>query len=57
MDNYENYKEVFYDKYCKSCLYKDVPEGDDPCDECLTYPGRPCTHKPINYKENKKGVK
>lgn len=51
------YKEVYFDKYCKTCEFRDVDDVADPCNECL---GEPCnlhSHKPVMYKENKKLVK
>ena len=47
----ERYKEVYFDKYCKTCKHKDVPEKDDPCAECLENPINLYSHKPVNYKE------
>lgn len=44
-------KEVYFDQYCSKCKYKDTPEGEDPCDDCLAYPWMPNSHKPINFKE------
>ena len=51
MDN--DYKEVYFDKYCETCEYKDAPETEDPCARCLDNPINLYSHKPINYKENK----
>lgn len=47
---YELTKEVYFDRYCLTCKYKDVPEEDDPCRECLTYPSNVESHKPVNWK-------
>lgn len=49
----ENYKEVYFDEYCKTCEYAKKPEDEDHCNECLNNPANLCSHKPINYKENK----
>lgn len=46
-------KEVYFDKYCSKCIHKDIPETDDPCNECLTQPSNENSHKPINFKEEK----
>lgn len=44
-------KIVRFDIYCDTCKFKDVPETDDPCNECLTMPARTDgSRKPINYK-------
>ena len=42
--------EVEFDKWCKTCVYKDLEEKYDPCDECLEYPSNEETTKPVNYK-------
>lgn len=47
-------KEVYFHIYCEKCAYKDVPESDDPCHECLNYPVNQNSHKPINFKEAEK---
>lgn len=44
-------KEVYYDIYCPSCVNKDLPEVEDPCNECLTNPCNEDSHKPVRYKE------
>ena len=45
------YKEVYFDKYCKTCEHKEVNEQDDPCYECLHNPANVYSHKPVNWKE------
>lgn len=47
----ENYKEVYFDQYCKTCKYKDTKETDDPCDECLYEPVNLYSHKPVKWEE------
>lgn len=47
----ENYKEVYFDQYCKTCKYKDTKETDDPCDECLYEPMNLYSHKPVKWEE------
>jgi hypothetical protein len=44
-------KIVKYDEYCDKCKHKDIPEDEDPCNECLTEPVNEDSRKPINYKE------
>lgn len=44
-------KEVYFDKYCNQCVYKDLDESQDPCDDCLACPMNTDSHKPVNYKE------
>ena len=48
------YKEVYFGHYCKQCEYWDTDDYKDPCDECLSNPGRLYSHKPLNYKEKEK---
>ena len=47
----DQYKEVYFDQYCKKCLYKDEDETNDACDECLANPSNINSHKPVNFKE------
>lgn len=47
----DNYKLVEFDKCCEDCVYKDVPESEDPCDECLTQPVNLYSKKGVNFKE------
>ena len=47
----DNYKEVYFDKYCETCEYKDAPETEEPCFGCLDNPINLYSHKPVNYKE------
>ena len=47
----DDYKEVYFDKYCEACEYKDAPETEDPCAGCLDNPINLYSHKPVNYKE------
>ena len=50
----DRYLEVYFDKYCETCKYKDVDETDDPCFGCLANPVNLYSHKPVNYKEKEK---
>lgn len=47
-------KIVAFEKYCKTCKYKDVKEVKDPCNECLDNPVNDDSHKPVCYEEEKK---
>lgn len=47
----DNYKEVYFDQYCKTCKYENLPETDDPCDECLQETVNVYSHKPVKWKE------
>ena len=46
-------KIVQFDKYCKLCTHKDLPEEEDPCYYCLCYDTNTNSHKPVYYEENK----
>lgn len=54
MDISEN-KIVKFDQYCKTCAYKETPESEDPCNECLNNPVNLYSHKPVKWKEKTKG--
>lgn len=47
------YKEVYFDEYCKSCKYEKEPETDNPCAECLDEPSNLHSHKPVRWEEKK----
>lgn len=47
----EQYKEVYFNEYCRTCKYKKTEEGDDPCNECLSEPMNVYSHKPVNWRE------
>ena len=51
MDDTEDYKEVYFGEYCKTCKYSDTKETDDPCDGCLSEPMNLYSHKPVCWKE------
>lgn len=48
MEEYQ--KEVYFDKYCKTCKYNKRKEYEDPCDECLCYPTNTDSHRPVCWK-------
>lgn len=52
-------KIIEFDKYCKTCIFKDVKdiEGEDPCNDCLSNPVNTNSKKPINYKEDPDKIK
>lgn len=45
------YKEVRFDEYCKTCKYESKKEDEDPCDECINNPVNLYSKKPVNWKE------
>lgn len=44
-------KIVEYDKYCCKCKHENVPDYEDPCNECLNNPGNVDSHKPVKFEE------
>ena len=51
------YKEVYFDQYCKTCKHADLDDVKDPCNECLGEPANMYSHKPVNYEEDPRRVK
>ena len=53
MDNNigDGMKEVYFDKYCETCIHKNLKEHDSPCDDCLTESVNQYSHKPVKYEE------
>ena len=49
MDN--DYREVYFDQYCKSCKHEKLKEEENPCCECLGHPTNEYSHKPVMYEE------
>lgn len=47
-------KEVYFSLYCKTCQYENLPENEDPCDECLNEPVNVHSHKPVKWVEKEK---
>lgn len=45
-------REVYYGHFCKHCVYEDLDESQDPCDDCLNEPFNMNSHKPVCYKED-----
>lgn len=50
----EEYLEVDFKKYCKTCKHKELGEKFDPCNECLDYGYNLNSHKPVMWEEKKK---
>ena len=50
----EDFKEVLFDLYCKSCKHKDLKENEEPCNGCLDNPLNRWSDKPVNYEEKTK---
>ena len=47
----DNQKMVMFDEYCPTCKNFDVPEEDDPCDECLRSPFKENSEKPVKWED------
>lgn len=43
------YKEVDFEKYCKTCKYEKLEEKFDPCNECLDEPVNLQSGKPVRW--------
>ena len=50
-------KIVEFDKYCKTCEYKNSKDYLDPCHECLNNPVNTNSRRPVNYKERERKKK
>ena len=49
------YKEVRFDKYCKTCEHKEeMTEYGSTCDTCLSEPINLHSEKPVNYERKEK---
>lgn len=53
--DYQDYKEVYFHEYCKTCKHKKVEENEEPCEECLSEPTNLHSHKPVNYEKKETG--
>ena len=52
-----DYREVYFDQYCKTCKNEKLSENDEVCDECLGNPFNLHSHKPVNWEEKEKNTK
>ena len=50
----EEYREVLFGKYCKTCKHKDCEDTEEPCNECLDNPTNLYSQKPVKYEEKRK---
>lgn len=50
---------VEFDKYCKTCKFKDVKDtkGEEPCNDCLSYPVNTNSRKPVRYELDEEKIK
>lgn len=51
METNDGMKEVYFDKYCKTCEHSKLGESEKPCDECLGEPVNLYSHKPVKWEE------
>lgn len=49
--DYQEYKEVYFNKYCKKCKHDKLKDNDEPCSECMSEPINLQTHRPVRYEE------
>lgn len=49
MDGEGHKKEVYFDKYCRRCVHKNLPETDKSCHFCLKNAWNLDSHKPVNF--------
>lgn len=47
----DTYKEVYFGEYCKSCKWRDKPEEEEPCHDCLNEPVNLHSHRPVKYEK------
>ena len=54
MSSDNEYKEVYFHQYCKTCKNEKLTEQDETCNYCLDHPINLQSHKPVNWEEKKK---
>lgn len=47
----DNYLEVYFDKYCKTCKHKNKKDYEDPCSDCMSEPSNLNSHRPVYWEE------
>ncbi len=47
----ENYMEVYFDQYCKTCRHEKLDDALDPCNKCLDECVNVNSHKPVFWEE------
>lgn len=48
-----DYKEVDFETYCKTCQFKNAREDEDPCYECLKEPVNLYSVKPTKWRKRR----
>lgn len=46
-------KLVEFNQYCYKCVYKDLLDIQEPCNECISNPVNENSHKPVKFQEAK----
>lgn len=49
MEQTNNTKEVNFNRWCRRCKHRRLPENEEPCEECLTNPVNYDSHKPVKF--------
>lgn len=52
-----DYREVNFGDFCKTCKHEKTPEEQKPCCYCLEEPTRLYSEKPVKWKAAKKSYK
>ena len=47
----QDYKEVYFHEYCKTCKHEKLKDDENPCHECLDEPINLHSHKPTKWEE------
>ena len=47
----QNYKEVYFDQYCKKCKHEKLDSDKSPCCECLDESLNWNSHRPVKYEK------
>lgn len=47
----QEYQEVDFNQYCKTCKFEKLKESAEPCDDCLSNPTNLYSAKPVHWKE------
>lgn len=50
----EDYKEVYFHEYCKTCKYEKTKEKMSPCADCLEEPTNLYSHRPVKWEPKEK---
>lgn len=48
-----DYKEIYFDEYCSTCINFKKRENEEPCYSCLNEPVNLHSHKPVKWESNR----